>query len=101
MQNNINRASQFQPFDSLKGFKEALSKMEENKEEKKYLNDDLYQKLNNRLQELKIGDDITIEYYNNLEYIKTIGKLKKIDYHNKIIYVANSKISLNDIIDIN
>lgn len=95
-----NRASQFMPFDALKGFKEALKKVEEIKINKKDILEDLLFELESKLNSLKIGDIIKVEYYYNFEYIKTIGRLKKIDRINNFIYIDNSKILINDIIDI-
>ena len=44
---------------------------------------------------------ITVEYYYNLEYIKTKDIFIKIDSINKILYLKSSKININDIIYIN
>ena len=100
MQNNDFRAKQFMPFDALKGFKEALKLIEKQKQDKKILSEDNTSSLNNKLKKLKKNDNVTIKYYSGMEYIETSGKIKKIDTINKSIYILNSKIDIEDIIDI-
>ncbi len=87
---NIDRAKQFLSFDALKGFREYL------KLEEEILDNNINFVLNN----LKKGDIITIEYYYNLEYIKTKDMFIKIDIVNKILYLKSSKINIDDIISI-
>ena len=89
---NIDRAKQFLSFDALKGFREYL-KLEEDK----LLNDDI----NYILSNLKKGEIITVEYYYDLEYVKTKDIFIKIDIINKMLYLKSSKISIDDIISIN
>ena len=93
-----NRAKEFMPFDALKGFKEALKKVEKIKEDKKELSEDIFSELNDKLKTLKKGDYVILEHFNDMNYIKTKGIVKKVDYINKVIYVDNSKISFDDII---
>lgn len=100
MQSNVNPASQFMPFDALKGFREALKKVEKAVEEKRELSEDVFRELNRKLMSLNVGDNVEIEYYYDLEYIKIKGIVKKIDLNNKILYVGNSKIYFDDIVSI-
>lgn len=100
MQNNINRASQFIPFDALKGFKEALKQVENQAETKKILSEDLFENINIKLKTLKKGDKINIEYYYQTDYINTIDIVKKVDYNFKKIYLFNSIIDFDDIFNI-
>lgn len=100
MQNNDFRAKQFMPFDALKGYKEALKLIEKTKENKKVLSDDNNDYLNNKLKQLTKNSSVTIKYYSGMDYIETSGKVKKIDTINKCIYILNSKISFEDIIEI-
>ena len=93
-----NRAKEFMPFDALKGFKEALKKVEKIKENKKELSEDIFSELNDKLKTLKKGDYVILEHFNDMNYIKTKGIVKKVDYINKVIYVGNSKIFFDDII---
>ena len=100
MQSNINRAVQFMPFDALSGFKEALKEVERIVANKKELSEDYFEYLNDKIKQIKIGDNIKIKYYYNLEYIESFGIIKKIDYINKVIYLMNTKIPIDDIVDI-
>ena len=79
---------------------EALKRVKKIKEDKKILSEDLNDNLNNKFNYLKIGDNVLIKYYYNIEYIETSGIIKKIDYNNKYIYLMNSIINIEDIIDI-
>ena len=94
----LNRAVQFQPFDALKGFKEALREVEKIKEDKKDFMDDYFISLNKKIYSLKKEDKVLVKYYYNLEYIETIDNIKKIDFTNKNLYLKNCKINFEDII---
>lgn len=98
MQNN--RASIFAPFDALIGFREALRIVEKQVEDKKDLSEDIFDNLNKKILKLKKGDYVTINYFFIDEYIETSGYIKKIDIVNKMIYLLNTKISFEDILNI-
>lgn len=100
MPNNIDRAKLFNPFDALKGLQEALRQQEKIIENKIELGEDLEITLNKKISNLKKGDNITIKYYYQLQYIETSGIVKKIDKIEKTIYLLNTKIFFDDIIDI-
>ncbi len=101
MQNNINRAVQFQAFDAVKGLKDAFAIVEKNISLKKSYDDDFYGALNKKIKRLKVGDKVLINYYAFLEYMETIGIIYKIDYFSKCLWLKNVKINFEDIIDIN
>ena len=96
----VDRAKLFLPFDALKGLQEHLRMVEKCVEDKVILSDDLYDDLNDKFNSLKVGDNILVKYYYNLEYIESSGIIKKIDYYSKNIYLMNGIISIDDIIDI-
>ena len=100
LNSRINRAVQFQPFDALKGFKEALKEVERIHEEKKTLSEDSFKELDNTLKSLKRGDIITIEYYYDLTYLELTGTIRKIDSLNRKLYLSQSIISFDDIVAI-
>ena len=100
MQNNDFRAKQFLPFDSLKGFKERLKQVEIKKDNKLILEEDNKQYLDSILNKLNINDKVLIKYYYLTEYIETISIIKKIDKINKKIYLEDSIIDIENIIDI-
>ena len=88
-----NRAKLFMPFDALKGFNEAIKRVED-KHDNKYIS---YEETIDVLKKLNINDRISITYFNNFESITLIGQLKYIDFKNKSIKVSNSIISFDDI----
>lgn len=100
MQNDLERARQFLPFDALKGFRESLEKTEFLFENKKTLSSDSEEELNNKFLSLDVGNRVFVKYYYQFEYIEAYGTVKKIDTIYKNLYLSNSKISFDDIIDI-
>lgn len=100
MQSNLNRAKQFMPFDSLKGFYELIEKEEKLKDNKKELSEDTLSDINKTILSINKNDNVLIKHYHNENYIETIGKVRKIDEVNKVIYLDNTKIAFDDVIDI-
>ena len=100
MQNDLDRARQFLPFDALKGFRESLEKTEFLFENKKTLSSDSEEELNNKFLSLSIGNYVFVKYYYQFECVESYGIIKKIDTIYKNLYLSNSKISFDDIIDI-
>ena len=100
MQNNLDRAKQFLPFDALKGFRKALEEKEKNYENKKDLSDDYFHNLDIKIKNIKKDMNVRIKYYHDLEYIETTGVIRKIDNLSRYIVLLNSKISFDDILDI-
>lgn len=94
MQNELESAKLFSPFAALKGFEEAIKKVENSFNNQNELS------IDEKIQKLKIGDSITIKYFYGFDYIETSGKIIDIDKPNKIIKILNSEISFEDIIDI-
>jgi hypothetical protein len=100
MQNSDFRAKQFLPFDSLKGFREAIKTMEEIHESKKDLSIDELNELDKKLEMFKKNDLIKVKYFYDDQYIETIDTLKKVDNVFKKLILKNNKISFDDIMDI-
>lgn len=100
MQNNDFRAKQFMPFDALKGFKEAINLIQNKGVKKRILAEDGINNINEKLSKLTKNTNVRIKYYSNIDYISTTGLIKKIDTINKCIYILNSKINFEDILDI-
>lgn len=100
MDSNDFRAKQFLPFDALKGFYEEVEKENKIKIQKKQLSHDIFESLNNKILKIKKGDKVTIKYYDNFNYIETSGIIKKIDKIYKKIFISNSIIDIDDIIEI-
>ena len=95
-----NRASQFAPFDALKGFYTLLKEEETDNITKKELLSDWEDVLNENLRKIKIGDLIIVKYYYLTDYLEVIGYLKKIDNVHKYLIISNTKILFSDIINI-
>jgi len=100
MQNDLDRARQFLPFDALKGFRESLEKMEILSENKKILSYDSEEELNNKFLTLDVGNRVLVKYYYQFDYIETYGIIKKIDTIYKKLYLNSCYIFFDDIIDI-
>ncbi|MDD4624347.1 MAG: YolD-like family protein [Bacilli bacterium] len=97
MENNFNRAKQFAPFDSLRGFRALLEEKEKIKDLKKNLSEDEYEELSNKIKEIKKGNNIELIYYSNKEYIKINGLVSNIDFIYKFLVIGNIKINFNNI----
>lgn len=93
------------PFDALSSHKDYIDQMiyMMNKKDKPELSLEKQEELNEKL-ELILKEDLTveIEYYLDGYFYKTIGKIKKVDYNQRIIILDVGDI-LNsfDIININ
>ena len=80
MENNDFRAKQFLAFDALDGFREIISNCNIIKFDKIIRGEDLNEELDRIINKLKIGDMISIRYYCGMQYIESIGRVKKIDF---------------------
>lgn len=95
-----NRAKQFMPFAALKGYEEALAEKERIVVEKIELTDESKDELDRKLHILKKNDIAEIVYYHNDEYLKITGMVSRIDLDAGIIRIVNTKISFDDLYDI-
>ena len=100
MQNNIERAKQFMPFDALKGFREMLRFVEKQKLEKKEFTSDFLIVLDEKIKSLKKGMNIKVTYFYDLNYIETCGVVKSVDVINQTLFLLNTNINFDDIMDI-
>lgn len=105
-----NRSSQFAPFSALTGYDDEVEEVCRYTEEQKYIDEEKKEEINNKLQIIKQQKDkkVMIQYFEKDskkeggKYIKTEGKIKKIDDYQKAIYMDNNqKILLDNIININ
>ena len=95
------RARQFLPFDSLKGFYEALRQKEIEYDERKELFEEEQEKIQNELSNVCLGNIIQIEYYSNGKYVNTVKEIKYINKIKKlVIFENNEKVNFNDIVDL-
>ncbi len=92
-------------FDALNGYNSMLKEMKRRLGEisKPILSDDDFEKLNSKLKEAVINKcEIELAYYEK-GYIKTTyGKIKKLDYVNKVLILTTlERISAIDVLNIN
>lgn len=81
------RAKQFMPFDALKGFREALVEQERIVREPKELSEEQNLHLNWRLDQLREGDEVIIDYFQDKEYKKAVGIFLKSDRIKKSLII--------------
>lgn len=100
VESKVERAKQFLPFDSLKGFREALRKKEEEYVDKIELSEEMQEQLSKKLVKIEKGMQINITYYNR-KYIHKQGIVKRINYKEKTIVLEDeTKIFFDDIYEI-
>ena len=97
------RAKQFQPFDALKGLKEALKEKEKEieKESRKNLSEEMQEDISEKLKMLKINDKVKIQYYDMGKYKTIVNCVSRIDMVKKLIRLVNGvEINFIDIYDL-
>ena len=95
--NREERAKQFMPFAALKGYPEALRKMENIIVPKAELSEEYQDELNRSLLQVRINDIISVTYFHKNEYLKVTGMVSRIDKYARLLQVVNTKIAFNDI----
>ena len=94
------RARQFLPFNSLRGYYDLVRKQEIIKTPKKVLADEEADILSNKLNMLKRGMLVKIKYYKEYGYTYIEGMIANIDLVYHKITIVSQIIDFNDIIDI-
>ncbi len=103
------RSAQFAPYDALEGYSDGVRETERITDKKIILDEEKKELLNSKLNIIKSSSDIevTITYFvKDMKkdggcYKNKTGYVKKIDiYNQQIIMNDNTKISINEIIDI-
>ena len=97
------RASQFAPFDALKGLREALRLVEYEREkiEKGEVNEETAQKISNILNELDENTILDLIYFEDGYQKEYKGRIKLDVYEQKIkLLKLNKTIMLDDLLDI-
>ena len=95
-----NRAKQFMPFDALKGFREALEEKERIVVPKRELSEEQKEELDFNLRQIQKMAIITVEYFHDGEYVQITGVVSRIDETSKVLKIVNTKIALEDIVDL-
>lgn len=105
------RSAQFAPFAALTGYEDAVRETARETSERIEIDEELKEILDMKLQllheNLNQKQEITFTYFvpdlkkEGGEYITEVGIVKKIDFENQVIILANQKeISISEIIDI-
>ena len=98
--NREDRAKQFMPFAALKGYEDALREKERIVVPKRELSEESREQLDRKLPQIRRNDIITVIYYSDGEYLKLTGMVSRIDLDARILKVVNTRISFEDIFDI-
>ena len=64
------------------------------------LSEDTQEDLNWRLQQLQIGDTVTVAYYLNRRYVDATGAVRKINMDERYIRIGGIDIPLKDILSV-
>lgn len=94
------RAKQFMPFDALKGFREAVAEKERIIVPKRDLSEEQKEELDWKLRQIQKKDIITVEYFQNREYVQVTGMVTRIDTASRTLEIVNTKIAFADISDL-
>lgn len=94
------RAKIFAPFDALRGFSAALRAKEKIRRPRRSLLDDKLEELNSKACALKKGDQISVLYYSEDDYLSVSGSLSEIDPVNRVLSVAGKEIGFDDIYEL-
>lgn len=107
--NILNRAAQFAPFSALPGHNDAVKETERLTEIYLSLDDEEKERINyilqNILYNINTVNKIYVKYFIEDEkksggrFIKVTGSIKKIDTYNRVIIIDNTKIYIDDIVD--
>ncbi len=93
----VNRAVQFAPFASLRGYYDMVKARESLIEPKKELTDEQIAQLNMNFSELRKHQSITITWYRDFEYTTQTGKITYLNHENRILKLDDISIKYDDI----
>lgn len=93
------RAKQFQPFDALRGLKEAIAAKEKVPTPRRYLSEDRIAEIDKLLCSLRKGQIVTVVYYGvyEQEYLQLTGPVLKVDPYWHSLQVGNMVIDFLEI----
>lgn len=92
-----NRAKQFMPFAALKGYEAALREKEKIIVDKIELSEEMKEELDLKIQTIQRNDIVKVVYFCNNEYLELTGMVSRLDINAQIMKVVNTKISFDDI----
>ena len=93
------RAKQFQPFDCLRGLKEAIAAKEKVPTPRRFLSEDMIAEIDKILNSLRKGQIVTVVYYGayEQEYIQLTGPVMKVDPYWHNLQIGNTTIDFPEI----
>ncbi len=94
------RAKQFMPFDALKGFREAMAEKERIIVPKRDLSDEQKEELGRKIRQIQKKDIITVEFFQNRQYMRVTGMVTRIDDASRVLEIVNTRIAFTDISDL-
>lgn len=100
MKKSINRAKQFMPFASLKGYYDLIIEREKIIEPKRELSEEKIEKISIIINSLKKGDYVRVKFYKNDGYITKEGIVSNLNIELHKIEVLKQVIEFENIYDI-
>ena len=97
---NKDRAKQFLPFNSLRGYYDIIREKEKIVTPKRELSESQIEELNNKLKALEKNIMINVTYYDIDSYKTICGMLTRIDFSHQYLVIVKTKISFSDITNI-
>ena len=94
------RARQFMPFASLRGYYDIIREQAKNKEPKRDLAEDELTLINEKLNQIKKGMMLTVIYYNVDSYEKITGIVSNFDKVFQTLTIVKTKIPFDNILEI-
>ena len=93
------RAKQFQPFDALRGLKEAIAAKEKVPTPRRYLSEDRIAEIDKLLNSLRKGQIVTVVYYGayEQEYLQLTGPVINVDPYWHRLQIGDSVIEFSEI----
>ena len=89
----------YAPYAALKGFENYLRAMERETRERIMLGEDAAAELDQCLQQLSIGDRISVTYYLNDTYVEAVGTVCRIDLIERSLLIEpKAQIPFDDIL---
>lgn len=93
------RAKQFQPFDALRGLKEAIAAKEKVPTPRRYLAEEAIAEIDKTLNSLQKGQIVTVVYYGEYEqeYRQLTGPVMKVDLYWHTLQIGNTNIDFREL----
>lgn len=94
------RASQFAPFDALKGLSEELRKKEAPSLPRPGLSEERADELDSILRQCRQGDTLTVTWYHRGQLFTVTGELQKLDVHLRKLSINGTAVPFADLYDL-